>query len=79
VVGGKIDIGFDNGVVLDAEAALRIHRAETAFVVGAAGGDLQENGVGLTGRPEHISLVVHLSMVCSANGCLRLPLTLQAK
>ena len=46
--------------ILDRKTAFRIHGAEGAPVMGAAGGDLEQNGVGFAWRPVDITFVVHV-------------------
>ena len=60
IAGGKGNI-FSNGCcLLDPEANPLVGPAECTFVMGTADSDLQDNAVGLTGRPDYVALIVHV-------------------
>jgi len=60
MAGRIIDIGPDNLLGGDSEALPLVHAAKGALVVGATGGYLQQDAVGLAGRTVDGSLVVHI-------------------
>ena len=57
--GGKIEIRLDLRPGFDPEGFGAIGAAEGAAVVGAAGGHLEDQGKGLAGRPDDVSLIIH--------------------
>jgi len=59
VKSGEVNVLHDSFIILDGKSTSLVHAAEGAFVVGAAGGNLKENRVSLTGRPEDITLILH--------------------
>ena len=59
---GEFNVTQDSGIVLDGKARPFIHSAKGASIVRTSAGDLQKDAVGLTGRSEYISLVVHAAV-----------------
>ena len=56
---GKKDVAEDDAILLDPEALVRIRSAKGTAVMGTAQGDLQQDAVGLAGRPDAISFIMH--------------------
>ena len=54
----KINITVHNRIIFYAKLPALICAAERTSVMGTAGGHLQDNRVGLTGRPDNIAFVV---------------------
>jgi hypothetical protein len=62
-MGGKLDILHDNVMGLDLEPFSLISSAKRTFVVRTADRYLQQDTVGLAGRSNHISFVMHQKLL----------------
>ena len=56
---GEKNVSLEGGMILYPEFLSLVHATEAAFVVGAAGGDLEKNTVCFTWWPENVSFIVH--------------------
>jgi hypothetical protein len=59
ILSGKGDVRHNNFIRLDAKALASVSAAKSALVSGAADGYLQQDAVGLAGRPDDVSFVMH--------------------
>jgi hypothetical protein len=59
IAGRKIKVSRDNSPVLQAKNLIPVRGAESAFVMGTTNRHLEDYAVGLTRRPDDVTLVIH--------------------
>ena len=63
ITAGKKDVPGDCIFIFQAKKDIFIGSTKGAFIMGATNGYLQDNRIGLTGRPDNIANIVHWLMV----------------